>query len=190
VRLLLMGPPGSGKGTQADRLAERLRIPAISTGAIFRANLAAGTELGRLAQSYMAKGEYVPDDVTNTMVRERLAEAGRGIGFLLDGYPRTITQVAELDDMLSAAGRQLDVVVQLTVDADELVDRLLRRAEEQGRADDTEETMRTRQAVYATQTAPLIELYAARGLLLQVDGVGDVDLVAKRISDAIEKFLG
>jgi adenylate kinase len=190
MRLLLMGPPGSGKGTQGERLATRYGIPAISTGDIFRANLAADTEIGRVAKSYMSNGEYVPDEVTNTMVRARLAEADTGPGFLLDGYPRTPAQVRELDQMLVAAGQQLDVVVQLTVDTEELVHRLLQRAHEQGRADDTEQTVRTRQAVYADQTAPLIDLYAQRGLVLKVDGMGDVDLVAKRISDAIDAFLG
>jgi adenylate kinase len=190
MRLLLMGPPGSGKGTQGERIAARLGIPAISTGDIFRSNLAADTELGRLAKSYMSKGEYVPDEVTNTMVRDRLAQADTGPGFLLDGYPRTTSQVDELDQMLAAAGQQLDVVVQLTADTDELVSRLLQRAHEQGREDDTEQTVRTRQSVYAEQTAPLIELYARRGLVLKVDGMGDVDLIGKRISDAIDAFLG
>lgn len=185
-----MGPPGSGKGTQATRLAQRHAIPAISTGDIFRVNLAADTELGRLAKSYMSQGQYVPDEVTNTMVRDRLAEPDTGDGFLLDGYPRTTAQVAELDAMLQEAGQSLDVVVQLTVDTDELVARLLQRAHEQGREDDTEETVRTRQAVYAEQTAPLIDLYAGRGLVLVVDGMGDVDTVGKRISDAIDAFLG
>jgi adenylate kinase len=190
VRLLLMGPPGSGKGTQGERLAARHGIPAISTGDIFRANLAQDTELGRLAKSYMAKGEYVPDEVTNTMVRGRLAEQDTVAGFLLDGYPRTTAQVVELDDMLSAAGQKLDVVVQLTVDTDELVNRVLQRAHQQGREDDTEQTVRTRQAVYAEQTAPLIDVYAGRGLVLTVDGMGEVDAVAERISAAIDDFLG
>ena len=185
-----MGPPGSGKGTQGERLAARFGIPAISTGDIFRANLATDTELGRLAKSYMSKGEYVPDDVTNSMVRDRLAADDTATGFLLDGYPRTSSQVEELDGMLAAADQRLDLVVQLTVDTEELVSRLLQRAHEQGREDDTEATVRTRQAVYAAQTEPLIDLYAARGLVLAVDGLGDMDLVAKRIRDAIDAFLG
>ena len=185
-----MGPPGSGKGTQGERLAVRFGIPAISTGDIFRANLATDTELGRLAKTYMSKGEYVPDDVTNAMVRDRLAAADTATGFLLDGYPRTSSQVEQLDSMLAAADQRLDLVVQLTVDTEELVSRLLQRAHEQGREDDTEATVRTRQAVYAAQTEPLIDLYAARGLVLQVDGLGDMDLVAKRIRDAIDAFLG
>ena len=185
-----MGPPGSGKGTQGERLAARFGIPAISTGDIFRANLATDTELGRLAKNYMSKGEYVPDDVTNSMVRDRLAADDTATGFLLDGYPRTSSQVEELDGMLAAADQRLDLVVQLTVDTEELVSRLLQRAHEQGREDDTEATVRTRQAVYAAQTEPLIDLYAARGLVLAVDGLGDMDLVAKRIRDAIDAFLG
>jgi adenylate kinase len=188
--MLLMGPPGSGKGTQGERLAARFGIPAISTGDIFRANLATDTELGRLAKSYMSKGEYVPDDVTNSMVRDRLAAADTATGFLLDGYPRTTSQVEQLDSMLAAADQRLDLVVQLTVDTEELVSRLLQRAHEQGREDDTEVTVRTRQAVYAAQTEPLIDLYAARGLVLRVDGLGDMDLVTKRIRDAIDAFLG
>jgi len=190
MKLLLMGPPGSGKGTQGIRLAERFAVPAISTGDIFRANLAAETELGQLAQRYMSKGQYVPDEVTNTMVRDRLSADDAAAGFLLDGYPRTPSQVAELDDMLASTGQPLDVVVELTADIAELVHRLLQRAHEQGREDDTEETVRTRQRVYAEQTAPLIDLYAERGLVLKVDGMGDPDVVAKRISDAIDAFLG
>ena len=181
-----MGPPGSGKGTQAARLAERYRIPAISTGDIFRANLEQGTELGKLAESYMSRGSYVPDEVTHDMVRRRLDEPDVAGGFLLDGYPRTQGQVAELDDMLAAHGTRLDAVVELTADTDELVARLLNRAREQGRADDTEETIRKRQEVYAEQTAPLIHDYRERGLLVQVDGLGDVDEVAGRIAAALD----
>jgi adenylate kinase len=181
-----MGPPGSGKGTQAARLAERYGIPAISTGDIFRANLEQGTELGKLADNYMSRGSYVPDEVTNDMVRRRLDEPDVAGGFLLDGYPRTEGQVAELDDMLAAHGSHLDAVVELTVDADELVARLLNRAREQGRTDDTEETIRKRQQVYAEQTAPLINRYRGRGLLVQVDGLGDVEEVAKRIAAALD----
>jgi adenylate kinase len=181
-----MGPPGSGKGTQARRLAERYKIPAISTGDIFRANLEQGTELGKLAESYMTRGQYVPDEVTNDMVRRRLEEPDVAGGFLLDGYPRTEGQVVELDQMLASHGARLDAVVELTVDADELVARLLNRAQEQDRTDDTEETIRKRQEVYAEQTAPLIHEYSERGLLVQVDGLGDVEEVAKRIAAALD----
>ncbi|HYA50082.1 MAG TPA: adenylate kinase [Streptosporangiaceae bacterium] len=190
MRVVLMGPPGSGKGTQGERLAARYGVPAISTGSIFRDNLTAGTELGRLAQEYMSQGKYVPDEVTNTMVRERLDQPDAARGFLLDGYPRTTAQVDELDDILRDHGVALEAVIELVADVEELVDRLLRRAHEQGREDDTEETIRTRQKVYADQTAPLTRIYADRGMLLRVDGVGEMDVVAKRLSDTLDAFLG
>jgi adenylate kinase len=129
----------------------------------------------------MDAGEYVPDEVTNAMVRDRLAEADAQDGFLLDGYPRTVAQVDELDKMLNDSGHAVDAVVVLTVDADELVQRLLRRAEIEGRADDTEDVVRRRQDVYARQTAPLLEVYAERGLLVEVDGMGEVDAVTERV---------
>ena len=184
-----MGPPGSGKGTQGERLAAHYGIPAISTGDIFRDNLNAGTPLGRLAQGYMSQGKYVPDEVTNTMVRERLAQPDVAQGFLLDGYPRTPAQVAELDGILRAHGVALDAVIELVGDVEELVCRLMQRAHEQGREDDTEETIRTRQKVYAEQTAPLTRGYADRGLLLRVEGVGDLDVDATRLGDAVDSFL-
>src|SRR5690625_1516890 len=144
ARLILLGPPGAGKGTQAEKIAERLAIPAISTGDIFRANVAERTELGETAQRYMDAGEYVPDEVTNAMVADRLAQDDARTGFLLDGYPRTEPQVMELDRMLADAGVSLDAVVELTADNDEVVARLLGRAQEQGRADDTESVIRRR----------------------------------------------
>lgn len=185
TRLILLGPPGAGKGTQATRLATRLGVPAISTGDIFRANVSEGTELGQLAQKYMNAGEYVPDEVTNQMVAARLAEPDAADGFLLDGYPRTEAQVSELDSILEGNGHQLTHVVELTADTDEVVTRLLNRAQEQGRADDTESVIRRRLDVYAEQTAPLVRIYADRGLLVQVDGMGDVDEVTARLSDAL-----
>ena len=183
MRLLIMGPPGAGKGTQAAVISQRLGIPHVSTGDLFRANLAQGTPLGVEARKYMDAGEYVPDSVTNGMVRSRLAEADAADGFLLDGYPRTVAQVAELDGMLS--GKSLDRVIELTADTDEVVARLLNRAIEQGRADDTEDVIRRRLEVYAEQTAPLTALYKSRGLLVEVDGLGTVDDVTARIFDAI-----
>lgn len=180
-----MGPPGAGKGTQAAVLAKVLGIPHISTGDIFRANVAQGTELGKEAQRYMDAGEYVPDTVTNAMVRDRLTHDDCRPGFLLDGYPRTVEQVAELDAMLRSAGTELNVVVELTVDFDEVVGRLVRRAQEQGRADDTEDVIRRRLEVYAEQTAPLLETYADRGLLVQVDGMGEVDAVTERLTAVV-----
>lgn len=185
MRLLLMGPPGAGKGTQAIVLAGRLGIPHISTGDIFRANVGAGTPLGIKAKRYMDAGEYVPDEVTNAMVRDRLAEPDCEAGFLLDGYPRTLDQVSELDAVLGSAGTRLDLVVELTVDLDEVVQRLVRRSAEQGRSDDTEEVIRRRLAVYFEQTAPLIDSYQSRGILVRVDGMGTVEDVASRLASAI-----
>ena len=180
ARMVLLGPPGAGKGTQAARIAERLGIPAISTGDIFRANVAGATELGTQAKAYMDKGEYVPDSITNAMVADRIAQADCENGFLLDGYPRTTAQVGELDSMLKASGLALDVVV-----AEAVVARLLKRAGEQGRADDTEPVIRRRLEVYAESTAPLAGLYAERDLLVQVDGMGEIDVVTGRIMEAL-----
>ena len=183
-----MGPPGAGKGTQAKGVAERFSIPAISTGDIFRQNVASRTELGREAQRYMEAGEYVPDEITNAMVRDRLGEPDAAEGFLLDGYPRTLAQVGELDEILDGYGYRLDAVVALTADQDELVARLLQRAQVEGRADDTEEVIRRRQEIYEQQTAPLISVYEDRGLLLRVDGMGEIDEVGQRIADGLEKL--
>ena len=179
MRLLIMGPPGAGKGTQAAVISQVLAIPHISTGDLFRANLSQSTPLGLEAKKYMDAGEYVPDSVTNDMVRERLSQADAQSGFLLDGYPRTVAQVEELDAMLGES--QLDKVLVLTADTNEVVARLLGRAEEQGRADDTEEVIRRRLEVYEEQTAPLIDLYSSRGVLVTVDGLGSVDEVSQRI---------
>ncbi|HSJ20295.1 MAG TPA: adenylate kinase [Nocardioidaceae bacterium] len=187
MRLILMGPPGAGKGTQAKVISARLGVPAVSTGDIFRANVSEGTPLGVEAKRYMDAGDYVPDEVTNAMVRDRLAQDDAARGFLLDGYPRTVAQVAELDSMLRDAGTSLDAVVVLTVNDEELVQRLLKRAETEGRTDDTEEVVRHRQDVYNEQTAPLIEVYAERGLLVEVDGMGGVDEVTARVFAALDK---
>lgn len=180
-RLLIVGPPGAGKGTQAARIAEALSIPAISTGDIFRRNVGEGTELGRLAQSYMDAGEYVPDSVTNDMVRARLDEGDARDGFLLDGYPRTLDQVDALDGMLTERGTALDAVLLLEVDLEDVVARLAERASQQGRADDTEETVRRRIDVYSEQTAPLIDVYDRRNLLRRVDGSASIDEVTAAI---------
>ncbi len=185
MRLILMGPPGAGKGTQAVFVAEKLGIPHISTGDIFRANVGAGTPLGIEAKRYMDAGEYVPDDVTNAMVRDRLKHDDCAPGFLLDGYPRTLDQVGELDSMLTDA--PIQKVVELTVDVDEVVDRLVKRALEQGRADDSEDVIRRRLEVYAEQTAPLTAVYSDRGLLVQVDGMGEVADVTARLLAALSK---
>src|SRR5699024_8525333 len=185
TRLILLGAPGAGKGTPAARLASALGLPAISTADIFRANVSEGTDLGRLAQKYMHARQYVPDEVTNQMVAARLAEPDAAEGFLLDGYPRTKAQVEELDAMLQGGGHALSHVVELTADTEEVVQRLLGRAREQGRADDTESVIRRRLEVYAEQTAPLVRLYEERGLLVRVDGMGEVDEVTDRLLNAL-----
>jgi len=185
IRLLLIGAPGAGKGTQAEKLAEAFQIPAISTGDIFRHNVKNETELGKQAKAFMDRGEYVPDSLTNDLVRDRLSQADAIDGFLLDGYPRTADQVVELDDILGQQGNKLDVVVQLTADTDEVVRRLLNRAVEQGRADDTEDVIRRRLEVYEEQTAPLTDTYAARDLVVMIDGLGEVAEVTGRILEAL-----
>ncbi|HLQ80619.1 MAG TPA: adenylate kinase [Brachybacterium sp.] len=184
-RLLIVGPPGAGKGTQAVRIAEELSIPAISTGDIFRANVSGETELGLLAKSYMDAGEYVPDSVTNDMVRSRLAEDDAQRGFLLDGYPRTLDQVEALDGMLAELETSLDAVLLLVVETEEVVGRLVERGREQGRSDDTEETIRKRLDVYAEQTAPLIDVYEKRGLVRRVDGMASIDEVTAALREAL-----
>ncbi len=186
TRLLLIGPPGAGKGTQAALLSQHFGIPAISTGDIFRYNVKNQTPLGVEAKGFMDRGEYVPDSLTNSLVRDRLSHDDALGGFLLDGYPRTIDQVHELDSILSDAGKRLDVVVQLTADTDELVRRLAHRAEVEGRADDTPEVIRRRLEVYESQTAPLIDVYAARGVVAMIDGLGEIADVTARIVEALD----
>ncbi|PRY15864.1 adenylate kinase [Kineococcus rhizosphaerae] len=186
TRLVLLGPPGAGKGTQAKLLSARLGVPAISTGDIFRANVAEQTELGQTVKEYLDAGKYVPDTVTNAMVRDRLQQPDAAEGFILDGYPRTTDQVRELDDMLGEAGAKLEHVLEITADTDELVRRLAGRAADQGRSDDTEDVIRTRQQVYLDQTAPLVEVYAERGLLRSVDGLGEIAAVTDRLLAALD----
>ena len=184
-RLLIVGPPGAGKGTQAERIVEKLGVPAISTGDIFRANVSNETELGVLAKSYMDKCEYVPDSVTNEMVESRLGEDDAANGFLLDGYPRTVAQVEALDGILEKLGVALDAVILLDVDSEAIVQRLLQRGKEQGRSDDNEETIRRRIDVYGEQTTPLIDIYDKRGLVKRVDGMKDIDAVTADILAAL-----
>ncbi|MGP9694072.1 adenylate kinase [Brachybacterium sp. AOP25-B2-12] len=186
-RLLIIGPPGAGKGTQAQRISDALGIPAISTGDIFRANVSQETELGVLAKSFMDKGEYVPDSVTNDMVADRLAADDAADGFLLDGYPRTPAQVDALDGILADTGRSLDAVILLEVDLDAVVERLVTRGRELGRSDDTAETIRHRIDLYVEQTAPLVDVYASRGLLRRVDGGASIDEVNAAIMAALAR---
>ena len=184
-RLLIVGPPGAGKGTQAARLTENYGIPAIATGDIFRYNIKNETPLGVEVKAIVDAGDYVPDTLTNALVASRLEEEDAREGFLLDGYPRTLDQVAFLDDLLASKGQSLDAVVQLVADTDAVVARLRRRSVEQGRVDDSEEAIRHRQDVYARETMPLIEVYRGRGLLIVVDGLGEIDDVSQRITDAL-----
>ena len=188
TRLIIFGAPGAGKGTQATRIAESLGIPAISTGDIFRYNIKNETALGLQVKEILASGAYVPDEVTNAIVRDRLDQQDAIDGFLLDGYPRTQAQVLELDNMLAAQGTSLDAVLELTVDTDEVVQRLLKRAEIDGRSDDTEDVIRRRLKVYEEETAPLAAIYRERGLLHQVDGMGEMDEVAGRIQAVLAAF--
>jgi adenylate kinase len=186
MRLLIMGPPGAGKGTQASRIAEHYAIPAISTGDIFRAMKTADTPLAQQVREIMASGGYVSDEITNEIVADRLAQADCGPGFLLDGYPRTPAQVETLDAFLDGRGESLDAVISLVADEDEVVARLLKRAETDGRTDDNEATIRVRQQVYADQTAPLLDLFGERGLLVEVDGLGPVEVVSERLFEALD----
>jgi adenylate kinase len=185
ARLIIVGPPGAGKGTQAGRIAEEFGVPAVSTGDIFRKNVSEGTPLGLQAKAIMDAGEYVPDSLTNELVKSRLAEPDAEHGFLLDGYPRTVNQVEYLDALLAEQGTGLDAVVRLVADQDALVERLMKRAAEQGRSDDNEETIRRRQQVYLEQTAPIVDAYQQRALVVEVDGLGGIDEVGDRISAAL-----
>ncbi|OII33851.1 adenylate kinase [Curtobacterium sp. MMLR14_010] len=185
ARLIIVGPPGAGKGTQAGRIAESFGIPAVSTGDIFRKNVTEGTPLGVEAKAIMDAGDYVPDSLTNELVKSRLQESDAEQGFLLDGYPRTVGQVGYLDALLAEHGTAIDAVIRLVADQDALVARLLKRADEQGRSDDNEETIRRRQQVYVEQTAPIVDAYQQRGLVLEVDGLGAIDEVGDRIQAAL-----
>lgn len=185
IRLVIMGPQGSGKGTQAARISDHFGIPAISTGDIFRDNIARGTDLGKRAQEYTCCGELVPDEVTNQMVRARLGLEDAAGGFILDGYPRNAAQVGELDAILADLGTHLDAVVQLTADRDELMARMRKRAEIEGRDDDTADVIARRLDIYEAETAPLAQAYEARGLLVPVDGTGDIDAITERVLGAL-----
>ena len=189
TRVLVMGPPGAGKGTQCVGLADTLGVPSVSTGDMFRALQHADTPLAVRVRSIMTSGGYVDDDTTNAIVDDRLDRPDCADGFLLDGYPRTVDQVRHLDEQLDRAGTWLDAVVCLEADEDEVVRRLLARGQAQGRSDDTADTIRARLAVYREQTAPLLDEYRSRGLLVTVDAIGTVAEVTRRIDGVLTGLL-
>ena len=186
MRLLIMGPPGAGKGTQARRVSEHYGIPAISTGDMFRAMKTSDTPLARQLRAIMESGGLVSDEITNAIVAERLTQPDCAAGFLLDGYPRTLQQVQALEDFLATTGESLDAVISLRADVDEVVDRLLKRAEIEGREDDTADTIRRRQLIFAQETEPLLDVYRSRGLLVEVDGLGAIEEVSARLFAALD----
>jgi adenylate kinase len=186
LRLVVLGPPGAGKGTQAVRIAEQFSCADIATGDIFRANVAEGTELGRAAQEYMDRGDLVPDEVVIAMVTERLAEPDCTTGFVLDGFPRTVAQAEALDRRLAGLQTPLHAALNFEITEDELLRRLAGRAAELHRSDDSEQTIRHRLEVFAIKTRPLIDYYAHRGLLISVDAIGPIEVVTKRILAALE----
>lgn len=186
ARLLIVGPQGSGKGTQGIRIAEALGIPVVSTGDIFRANIKEGTELGRQVTEILDRGDLVPDELTGAIVRDRLLQADAARGFLLDGYPRNAAQVADLDAFLAESDAALDAVILLDVAREESIARLSLRAVEQGRSDDNEEAIAKRLDIYEKETAPILEVYGARGIVDRIDGAGDLDEITERILAALE----
>jgi adenylate kinase len=187
MRLILFGPPGAGKGTQAAAISEHFSLMHIATGDIFRDNVKNQTELGQRAQQYMDRGELVPDEIVIAMVEERISQDDASSGFLLDGFPRTVRQAKALDDILAVEDHAIDGVIRLLVSDSELVTRLLRRAEDQGRSDDTEEVIENRLAVYQDETEPLVEFYRERGLLYEVDGEGEISEVRERVRNAVRE---
>ena len=189
TRLLIIGPPGSGKGTQAEHLARHFGVPAVSTGDIFRSNVARETELGNQAAGYLDGGQFVPDHLTNALVKDRLLDHDVRQGFLLDGYPRTAPQAAELDTMLASQGCSLDVVIELQAPDAELEQRMRRRALEQGRTDDTVDVFRRRLDLYHRETHEVVSVYARRGILVSVNGSGDQGGITAVAIAAVEQFL-
>lgn len=185
MRLVLLGAPGSGKGTQAAKLKQHLQVPHISTGELLRAEVAAGSPLGAQAKEIMARGDLVSDDILLGMLEDRFSRPDTANGFILDGYPRNLAQAAALDKLLQRIGQPMDAAVQLEVDNEMLVDRLAGRARAEGRADDSPESVRTRLRVYNEQTAPVIEFYRTHGQLTTIDGVGTLDEVFTRIIETI-----
>lgn len=189
TRLLIIGPPGSGKGTQAVHLARHFGIPTVSTGEIFRTNVSQETPLGLEAAKYLDGGDLVPDSLTNELVKDRLHDDDLQPGFLLDGYPRTAVQVMELDNMLASQSHRLDAVLELRAPDSELEQRMLQRAKEQGRKDDTVQVFRRRLDLYHRETHEVVATYAGRGMLVSVDGSDDPDAITARAIAAVEKFL-
>jgi adenylate kinase len=189
TRLLIIGPPGSGKGTQAEHLARHFGIPAVSTGEIFRSNVSRETELGNEAAKYLDDGDFVPDHLTNALVKDRLLEADVKAGFLLDGYPRTAPQVMELDNMLASQGHALDAVIELQAPDAELEQRMLQRAKDEGRRDDTVDVFRRRLDLYHRETHEVVSVYAGRGLLVPVNGSGEPGDITKLAIAAVERFI-
>lgn len=186
TRLLIVGPQGSGKGTQGVRIAEAFGIPVVSTGDVFRANVAAATPLGQQVKAIIEAGDLVPDALTSEIVRDRLSQADAAGGFLLDGYPRNLGQVGDLDAFLTGRGEALDAVIELQVPRAESIDRLTRRAFEQGRTDDTEEVIANRLGIYERETAPILDVYRERGVVDEIDGVGSLDEITDRVIAALE----
>jgi adenylate kinase len=189
TRLLIIGPPGSGKGTQAEHLARHFGIAGVSTGEIFRSNVSRQTELGNEAAKYLDDGDFVPDRLTNALVKDRLLDADVQAGFLLDGYPRTAPQVVELDNMLASKGHGIDAVIELRVPDSELEQRMLRRARDEGRRDDTVEVFRRRLDLYHRETHEVVSVYAGRNLLVPVNGSGDPGDITKLAIAAVERFI-
>jgi adenylate kinase len=189
TRLLIIGPPGSGKGTQAVHIARHFSIPTVSTGEIFRTNVSQETPLGLEAAKYLDDGDLVPDSLTNELVKDRLLDDDLQPGFLLDGYPRTAVQVMELDNMLASQDHRLDAVLELRAPDSELEQRMLQRAKDQGRKDDTVEVFRRRLDLYHRETHEVVAIYAGRGMLVSVDGSDDPDAITARAIAAVEKFL-
>jgi adenylate kinase len=186
ARLLIVGPQGSGKGTQGARIGDAFGVPVVSTGDVFRANITEGTELGRRVQQIVEAGNLVPDELTSEIVRDRLAEDDAARGFLLDGYPRNLGQVSHLDEFLTGRGEQLDAVIELDVPRAESIERLSLRAQQQGRTDDTAEVIAKRLDIYENETAPILGVYRERGIVDRIDGVGSLDEITERIFAALE----